>query len=332
MKPIPPYRGPKRVLVELMDEVSLKIRLFRKEVWNVTIELIADHLGLMENPWKYSLPDAKWKGPVGKPNYPGLQQLKEQIQKTGLIEGYIEGAKKEPWDHLGDIFVEEELAGRANRLGQCLTPRGIIEFMVKVTLGDNMKKPYSYTTPDLLTRVWLTDEALKFNDKLAETSINLQAERARWHTVIGMRPLLVKYDPEPITDLDPATGTGRFLIVASQMCPKAPLMLYGIEIDLSLYRACLANMALFSHHPYSIICADTLMIDEKYCGVNSRIWDLGNQWNPPSISQFYYKPIPPFKFSLKDLAKAVRPVEAKTEVPTAPEAQFSLAQLVKAKK
>jgi len=194
-----------------------------------------------------------------------------------------------------------------------------------------MKKPYSYTTPDLLTRVWLTDEALKFNDKLAETSINLQAERARWHTVIGMRPLLVKYDPEPITDLDPAAGTGRFLIVASQMQAKAPLLLFGIEIDISLYRACLVNMAMFSNHPYSIVCGDTLMFDPRYSSPGGELWGIGNQWNPPDVSKFYFKLTPPFKFSLKDLAKTVKPVETKTEV--APEIPaFSLAQLVKAKK
>lgn len=77
------------------------------------------------------------------------------------------------------------------------------------------------------------------------------------------------------------------------------------------------------------------MIDSDYSGVGSKIWDLGNQWNPPDISMFYYKPIPPFKFSLKDLARA-KPVETNVEAATAPEeepaAAFSLAQLVKAKK
>jgi len=333
MRAIPPYRGPKRVLADLMHEVEMKVHLFRKECWNITIELLADHLGIIESPWKYSLPNEKWNGPKSKPNYPQFQQLKQHIQKTGLIEQYIKEAKEQPWDHIGDIFVEEELAGRANRQGQCLTPRGIVEFMIKACLEPEvLKKPYSYKKPDFWTLAWLTAEALKFNDKLAEISINLQAERARWHTVIGMRPLLVKYDPEPITDLDPAVGTGRFLIVASQMYPKAPLLLYGIEIDLSLYRACLVNMALFSNHPYSIVCADTLMLDLKYSMPGGDIWSLGNQWNPPDISPFYIKIKPPFKFSLAELAKTIKQQPTQTPIVPQTPATFSLAQYIRTKK
>ena len=321
---------PKRALLELMDEVEQKVHHFRKECWNITVELLADRLGLFENPWKYSLPGVKWTGPVSKPSYHGLKELKKKIP-VDLIDAYIAAAKAKPWDHLGEIFTEEELAGRQNRLGQCLTPRAIVEFMVKSAIGEG-KKPYSYAKPDLATLIWQTAEALSYNDKLAKININLQAERARWHTVIGMRPLLVKYEPEPITDLDPATGTGRFLIGATLMYPKLPLLLYGIEIDPSLYRACLVNMALFSHHPYSIICADTLMIDSCYCGADSKMWSLGNRWEPADISPFYWKPPKPYKFSLATLAKTIKeqptPITAPVPTPTA----FSLVQYVEAKK
>jgi hypothetical protein len=128
-------------------------------------------------------------------------------------------------------------------------------------------------------------------------------------------------------------GTGRFLIQSTLKNPKAPLVLFGIEIDPSLYRACLVNMALFSHHPYSIICADALMIDEKYSGVNSKIWDLGNQWTPTDISPFYFKLKPPFKFSLATLAKTIKeqpPTPIAAPVPTS--TAFSLAQFMRAKK
>jgi len=85
------------------------------------------------------------------------------------------------------------------------------------------------------------------------------------------------------------------------MFPKAPLVLFGVEIDLSLYRACLVNLALLSKHPYSIICADTLRLDQNKSGPTSKLWDLGNRWNPPDISAFYWKPPPinPESFSLK---------------------------------
>jgi hypothetical protein len=113
----------------------------------------------------------------------------------------------------------------------------------------------------------------------------------------------------PHTVLDPCVGTGRFLIGASLMYPKAPLVLFGIEIDLSLYRACLVNMALFSKHPYTIICADALMIDEKYTYTTSPIWDLGNLWEPPDFSPFYWKkpPITAEKFSLAEWVKLRKP-------------------------
>lgn len=322
---------PKRALLELMDEVEQKVHHFRKECWNITIELLADHLGLFENPWKYSQPSVKWTGPVSKPSYHGLKEVKEKIP-VDLIDAYIAAAKAKPWDHLGEIFVEEELAGRANRLGQCLTPRNIVDFMLKCVMDEKAeKKPYSYAKPDFATLVWQTAEALAFNDALP---INLLAERARRHTVQNLTPLLIKYEPKPITDLDPCTGTGRFLIGATLMYPKLPLLLYGIEIDLSLYRACLVNMALFSHHPYSIICADTLMIDSCYCGVDSNIWSLGNRWEPADISPFYWKPTPPYKFSLAEMvkARANQPqVEVITPLETSPPT-FSLREYVMAKK
>jgi hypothetical protein len=147
-----------------------------------------------------------------------------------------------------------------------------------------------------------------------------------------MRPLLVKYEPEPITQLDPCVGTGRFLIVSTLMYPDSPLVLYGIDIDVSLYRCCLVNMAMFSNHPYSIICADTLMIGREYAGVYDELWSLGNQWDPADISPFYFKVTPPFKFSLQELAKArhvqPQPAEPVIAAPVA-ETGFSLRQLIK---
>jgi hypothetical protein len=101
------------------------------------------------------------------------------------------------------------------------------------------------------------------------------------------------------TIMDPAVGTGRFLLEASRLRPKAPLILFGVEIDLYLYRACLVNMAMFSNHPYSIICGNTLRLDPEKSGPASPIWDLGNQWLPPDITPFYWKPMSPFQAYMK---------------------------------
>jgi len=328
MRAIPPYKGPKKVLVELMNEVERKVHHFRKECWNVTIELLADHLGLMINPWKYSLPNVKWTGPISKPNYPQFQQLKQHIQKTGLIEQYIKEAKEEPWDYLGDIFTEEELAGRHNRLGQNLTPRFIVEFMVKtVGIGEKKQRP----RPDALTEAWLSLESLSYDKKLDR---NLFLEQQRLRNIAEIEPLWTKYQIKPQTVIDPAgCGTGRFLLGATWHAPKAPLVLFGIEIDPSLYRACLVNMAMFSNHPYSIICGDALMIDLPHCSPGSKLWDMGNQWNPADISPFYCKIKPPFKFSLAALAKTkehpLTPLPV--PIPQTPTA-FSLAQYIRTKK
>jgi len=88
----------------------------------------------------------------------------------------------------------------------------------------------------------------------------------------------------------PCVGTGRFLLEASLLYSKAPLLLYGIEIDVSLYRACVVNLSMFSRHPFSIICADSLRLDPRLCGPASLLWLLGNHWDPPDISMFYVKP------------------------------------------
>jgi len=325
MRAIPPYKGPKRALVELMDEVERKVHHFRKECWNITIELLADHLGIIENPWKYSLPNVKWAGPIGKPVYPQFRELKQHIQKTRLIEQYIKEAKEEPWDYLGDIFVEEELAGRANRMGQCLTPRCIVEFMVRLL---DIGKKKQRARPDAITEAWLSVESMAYDHKLDR---NLFLEQQRLRSTFKVEPVWEKYVIEPETVIDPAgVGTGRFLLGATWYAPKAPLVLFGIEIDPSLYRACLVNMAMFSNHPYSIICGDSLMIDLPYCSPGSKLWDFGNQWNPPDITKFYVKLKPPFKFSLAALAKARK--EPPTPIP-APIPQTSvLVQFMKAKK
>ena len=316
---------PKHAFRALMETVENKVHHFRKDCWNITLELLADHLGLMSNPWRYSAPNVVWKGATSEPSYHGLKELKKQIP-VGLIEAYIAAAKANPWDYPGDVFEEDMLAGKADRLGQVLTPRCVIDMMLKMTMGNKVeKKQYPYTKPDQLTLIWQTAEALSYNDKLAEININLLAERARRHTVLDMTPLLIKYEPKPITDLDPCTGSGRFLICASLMYPKAPLLLYGVEIDRSLYRACLVNMAMFSSHPYFIICADTLMLDMKYSAdVASPMWGLSNQWDPPDMTPYHFKIVPPFKFSPADLAKNLAKNRKPAETPTEVEKPLSL--------
>jgi len=81
------------------------------------------------------------------------------------------------------------------------------------------------------------------------------------------------------TVLDPAAGTGRFLVDVAVHYPDRRLFLHAVEIDVDLYRACLLNMRLYSwHRPYRILCANSLAVDLRLGSPN---WRYANLWNPP---------------------------------------------------
>ena len=292
--------APKAALEAMLEEIEHKHYYGYRRSWDILVELIADHLGIIAEPWKYSLPKAtvvydnmKRLGWIRQTQttYP---ELAKHIENTGLMEEYIASAERDQWDYLGDIFVERELAGRQNRLGQCLTPKGIVDFMIKCLGVCETKKK-----PDEETLGWLISENWAHELDILKNSTNLRIEYQR--RSLDLPPVWKKYAVKPKTYLDPAVGTGRFLIEASTLNPTAPLVLFGIEIDVTLYRACLVNMAMFSKHPYSIICGDTLMFDVDKAGPASGLWDRGNLWEPIDVSMFYAKP-PPINahhFSLK---------------------------------
>ena len=128
--------------------------------------------------------------------------------------------------------------------------------------------------------------------------------------------------------LEPCTGTGRFLFESSILNPDLPLVLFGIEVNFTIYRAGLVNMALFSKHPYTIVCADALMLDAP---VSSPVWSLGNRWIQPDITEFYFKPPPIRKdaFSLKAFVDLPVQEPILQEVNISPKPAFSLKKFVK---
>jgi hypothetical protein len=289
---------PTKTLYALIEEIEHSTGYSGRDSWNIAVELIADYLGIIKDPWRYSIP-----GFHNEPLFKGREAFNKQSFKISeraskikdqcreLVEMYVACARQKPWDHLGEVFMEQHLQGR--NLGQMLTPRSIVELIVQMVMPEYTKTQDQLWT-DSETILWTNEYTEKYGyfpfwarDAVEEAFKTLEA--------------YVK----PKTVLDPAAGTGRFLIGASLMFPKAPLVLFGIEIDLSLYRACLVNMALLSKHPYTIICADTLRIDEKHTSTTSPIWDNGNLWEPPDMSIFYGKepPITAEKFSLSEWAK-----------------------------
>jgi len=256
----------------MIEEIQMKTGHYSYKSWEIMAEGLAKWLVLNNKTGIPCAPTLKFAGL-------GLEKdaIYEHLEGLDLFRNYYEAAKAQPWDHIGEVFMEMELVG----LGQNMTPRAIVELMTRMVHG---------------TRLPVDGEAEFF---CYESYRNYEL----WHYAERHFPPTHLEPMElPIhTQLDPCVGTGRFLIVASQMMPKANLVLFGIEINLSLYRACLVNMAMFSNHPYSIICADSLRLDQNKCGMTSKLWDLGNRWIMPDISAFYWKPPPigPDRFSLK---------------------------------
>jgi hypothetical protein len=81
------------------------------------------------------------------------------------------------------------------------------------------------------------------------------------------------------TAIDPAAGTGCFLVDLAARYPDRRIALFGVEKNPDLYRACLVNMRLSAwNRPYFILCADSMLVD---VGPNSRAWRWANVWNPP---------------------------------------------------
>lgn len=247
-------QDPQRILNKLFSKVDTRLHS-RHRSWDKLVELLARYLALND--------ECTYAGLICKP-FEGLvlKETKLYLDLETLLHIYVEAARRDPWDHIGELYTEQNLV----RSGQNMTPKGVVEMMIQMTYAESRKKKCKYEA----------EGKCKPDKNLC--------------IFCGNNPL-----GWPVTQIDPCTGTGRFLWYSSILNKDLPLVLYGIEINLSLYRGCLVNMALFSKHPYSIVCGDALMI------AKSDMWDLGNKWNPPSLEDYYWKPPPIRKnaFSLK---------------------------------
>jgi len=256
----------------MIEEIKMKTGHYGFRSWELMVEYIAKWLVLNKKTGLACMaPLQGFKGLDLKKD-----SLYEYLEGLDYFNHYYAAAKANPWDYIGEVYIELELV----QAGQNMTPRCIVEFMTKM--------------------VW-AEKTLDGADEWFCYHSYLEYVFWYWVTYHSRPDHLKPMDPPLKTQLDPCVGTGRFLLVATEIKKKANLVLFGIEINLALYRACLVNMAMFSNHPYSIICADTLRIDQKWTGPTSKMWDLGNQWNLPDMSIFYWKPPPinPKSFSLK---------------------------------
>jgi len=262
---------PKKLLYEMLHEIEAKLHYGTYRNWDILVELLAN--------WTVQNEDLSL-GSLACKAFDGLElrykDLYNHINNLDLFKHYVTALKEQPWDYLGEIYMEQELVGP----GENMTPKAVVELMVLMVFDKR-----------------------KIDGEAEWFTYNSYLNYITWYTLTHHAPPrhLKPMEPPIHTQLDPCVGTGRFLIVTSQMFPKANLVLFGIEINLSLYRACLVNMALLSKHPYSILCADTLRLNSDLTGPASRIWDMGNCWVPPDVSAFYWKPPPIWhdRFSLK---------------------------------
>jgi len=262
-----PKSPPKAILNNILREISVKEHHFALRSWELLVELLAQ--------WMVRNADLTKASMCCKP-FHGLdlklhKELYEHIDRLDLFRHYYVAAKNQPWDYLGDAYNDLEIRG--NKTGICLTPKAIVDMMVQMTYGDIETKHEAQTICHAIAEDYKL-RYLVFNHVPA----------------FHVRPM----EFPMITQMDPCVGTGRFLLEASIMFPKANLVLFGIDINLSMYRACLVNMVHMSNHCFSLLCADSLRLGE--CGPSNKIWDLGNRWSPPDITEFYWKPKPTIPF------------------------------------
>jgi len=82
----------------------------------------------------------------------------------------------------------------------------------------------------------------------------------------------------------PAPVQGRFLVDAATHYPEQKIALYGVELDLDLYRAALVNMRTYAClKPCRILCADALVVNIRQDSPN---WRYANLWEPPSWKEY----------------------------------------------
>ena len=319
-----------KLLHEMFHEISRTYYGYR-ESWEILIQVLGEHLGIIDRPWLYSDPNrdleqridklnplrkpALW---VERPNFAltmlaallgiPLRQPTRIRQPTGPYhlprEIYYVHRYKTVWKQYPRL--RSRLSTEAKLFMKKFEKQGLLqEYVKKARKESRWDSEFSIVAgPDHLGAIF--EEFM-----LAGRKNRLGQMLAPINIVDFMIKIVGRSKPSDQIETvnDPATGTGRFLVEQSRLNPYVPMVLTGIEIDLTLYRAALVNMALYSLHPYSIICANALAIRPDA----NQIWEFGNLWDPPDMSQFYYKPPPPPQpFSLKGFVEVQQ--QQQTEV------------------
>lgn len=90
--------------------------------------------------------------------------------------------------------------------------------------------------------------------------------------------MTIQETEDPINILDPATGTGRFLMYAHKQAPNARL--YGVDIDMRALRIAFTNCAIHNISAM-FLNADSLIHDTDIAHEEGRYnWQFANKWEP----------------------------------------------------
>jgi hypothetical protein len=122
---------PKRVLYEILGEIETTLHYGTYRNWEILVELLANWIVQNED---LSLGSCACKA------FDGLElrykDLYNRINDLDLFKHYVVALKQQPWDYLGEIYEEQGLVGP----GQNMTPKAIVDLMIKMTYGEEPKK------------------------------------------------------------------------------------------------------------------------------------------------------------------------------------------------
>ena len=310
------YKPAYKILKDMFHEIT-ESHFGLRDSWEILIEVLAMHLDIIKQPWLYSDPardveQKKQLSPLLRSAF-WLEKTPEVLTELAILFGfplrqpkliqdqyhmshevYYDAQYRTVWKQYPQRYMRT--ADRAQKYFERFEKQGILQdYIEKARVEANGRGSGTICSgPDHLGAI--------FEEYMLAGSKNRLGQMLTPINVVDMMVMMLMGD-KPLTRvegvMEPSLGTGRMLIEYSRLNPQKPLKLYGVEVDLNMYHAALVNMAIYSQHPYAIICANTLALDYTQ---HPEVWNCANLWEPPDMNAFYYH-YKPFKFSLKNLAE-----------------------------
>jgi len=123
---------PKKLLLEILHEIEVKKHYGRMRNWDLMVEMLAKWLVHNEDLTLANMGHIR--------AFKGLRTEKDELYKhinsLNLLQHYVTAAKAKPWDYIGEVYMDMGLVGP----GQNMTPRGIVDMMIKMTYPEKVTK------------------------------------------------------------------------------------------------------------------------------------------------------------------------------------------------